>query len=191
MADSRYYKSSKIVPLGGFFKTGLMGIVSAAIGGALYAVLDFYNPFIYVNILATIGLGAIIGAMVSMGSTSGHVRNSLVSHLAVLASAAFGLYISWVTFIYLLSGVDSLLVFDPLILVQIIDQIAEIGVWEMKGFQPKGWQLYGFWGVETLLIVGFAFSTGGGSEDPYCVHTSASMVRWQSSPAFLARARGG
>ena len=164
---TRYYIPSRIAPIGGLITAGCIGIAAAVVLGIVYSLLNHFNPFIYISFLATIGFGAILGAAVTKGSTIGHIRSPAMSYAITLFSGVVGVYVAWIGQIFLVTEA-KVFVFDPLIIFAAIQAFAEIGVWELRGFQPKGWQLYACWSIEAIMIIGFAYVSGGGSEDPYC-----------------------
>jgi len=165
---TRYYIPSRVVPVGGLIQTVIAGTVAGCFGDALYSVLNFYNPFIYINILATIGFGVVVGGCVTWGSTRGHIRFPSLTHVMAIGTSVVGIYFSWIVYIFFLSGDEGIVVVDPISLASVVQTLANLGVWDIKGMQPTGWQLYACWGVEAALICGFAYSSGGGCDKPYC-----------------------
>lgn len=167
MDDSRYYKPSGAAPLGGIFSAVSISGTAALLAGALYGVVDYYNPLIYVNFLGTLFLSVIVGGITFRRLTSGRIRSRVVSTLIGLLVATVMCYGAWVAYIFALSEWDALVV-DPLSLFEVIQVVATNGVWSIKKHTPTGWELYLAWLIEAGVIYAFVLTSALETQPPYC-----------------------
>jgi len=167
MDDSRYYKPSGAAPLGGIFSAVSISGTAALLAGALYGVVDYYNPLIYVNFLGTLILSVIVGGITFRRLTSGRIRSRIVSMLIGLLVATVMCYGAWVTYIFALTGWDALIV-DPLSLLEVIQVVAANGVWSIKKHTPTGWELFVVWLIEAGVIYAFVLTSALEIQPPYC-----------------------
>lgn len=168
MDRSRYYQSSgRFTPHGITFAL-LIGGGVAALLAALYALVDFYNPFIYVNFLGALFLGAVSGFAAKAGCQVGKIRNRTIQTLVVTGVGLLALYMSWTVYIFILTGYETF-VYDPVNLAIVIEKVGEIGVWGLRSSNKvKGWPLYGVWVIEAGIIFGFTVYTGLSEPTPFC-----------------------
>lgn len=132
------------------------GLLVAVILGALYGVLDFYIPIIYLNIIMTVGVGAGVGYTLYRAARALRIRNP---GLVLVLGAVCGLVADYVAFVtWLLPVFDwQVLLWHPVWVARALSAVAEIGVWGLsKGSTVSGGFLYTVWGVELLIIVGMA-----------------------------------
>lgn len=167
MDKSRYYHPSGTAPVGGIISGLIMSLAAAFVLGALYGVIDHYNPLIYVNFLGALGLGAVIGTLVSSRVKKGKIRSRNVARLMGIVTGLAGLYCAWIGFVAALTNWELILV-DPLQLSSFIQEMALIGVWELKGHQPTGLELYSIWAIEAGVVLYFTYKSSLDNEIPYC-----------------------
>lgn len=163
-----YEESGKVPPIGPVLALAAGGIV-AAILSFVYAYAINFIPFIYLNFMLTLGLGAAVGFSIANGAKFGKIRNqNAVIGLSVIGGLVT-LYFAWAFTIYVWTE-STLLVFNPLELWSFIQIIAEEGVWSIKGSTPTGAALYGVWGIEAAMIIGATAIIGLGAYPsiPYC-----------------------
>ena len=171
MSDNqdRYYQPSGKIP---FFGTVLMlalGTLSALILSFVYAVISRYNPLIYIQFFVTLGFGVAMGVSVKAVGHMMKVRNRFFAILISLVIGAIGIDFAWVWYIYMLTGWNAdLLLFNPVATWSIIQELAEAGVWELRGAKPTGTVLYVFWLIEAAIILVMCFVTGAEMETPFC-----------------------
>lgn len=90
-----YYRHSGKVPLGGLLTTAIAGIGTAISLAFVYAYATNWIPFVYVNVLLTLGLGGIVGILVAKAARGGKLRNPGVVGLVGLISGLVALYVAW------------------------------------------------------------------------------------------------
>ena len=164
-----YYKhSGKFAPQA-LVIVPVMGILSALILGVVYGFLIFYCPFIYINFFITLLFGGGVGLAVSVAVMWGKVRNLMLAGMFGLGAGALALYVSWVAWFYAGSKGEILIV-DPAGLWRGIQHVAANGAWELFGWQPVGFALYGIWAIEAAMVVGLAVMVAlqKVSEIPFC-----------------------
>ena len=61
MDDNRYYRPSGAAPIGGLISAVSIAGTVALLGGFLYGVVGYYNPFIYVNFIGAAFISLMAG----------------------------------------------------------------------------------------------------------------------------------
>lgn len=168
----RYYQSSGSAPIVGILLALAIGTLGASFVGVIYAFIDWYNPFIYVTFLATCGFALGAGFFALMGVTIGKIRNRAVSTLVAVISGLLGLWVSWVTFIWILGDyppVSNMMgFFNPSQFFLFLQVVGQEGLWEIKGGTPTGWGLYTFWLIEAAIVVLGSGLMGLSHDSPFC-----------------------
>lgn len=167
MDSFRYYQNSGRFSLIGLIIGTVIIVLIAGLLAALYAIIDRYNPFIYINFLATLFLGAFVGAGVLFAVNVGKVRSPSVKWFLALFGAFFAVYVNWVVYLYSLSNYEYLF-FDPVLIFNVLVELGEQGTWSFKSTKPTGWGLYSIWLLEAGVIIGSAINTVKGENDPFC-----------------------
>lgn len=67
MNPATHYEHSGKAPLGGILMTLVGGLVAGVVLGAIYGFLIYWNLFVYINALITLGFG--FGLAVIVGGT--------------------------------------------------------------------------------------------------------------------------
>lgn len=167
-------------PSGEFSPVGVLLVLAiatpaAALLAAIYAYLILYIPIAgYVTFILSAGFGLLMGVATSARLRSSKVRNVPLAWLLGTLIALVGFYVHWAVWsaAFLARGdvdVSILQLLDPSELWRFISLVNEDGAWSMKGFKPTGAALWGFWGVEALLILGPAIVVAGMAADqPFC-----------------------
>ncbi|MEW4530869.1 YrzE family protein [Maioricimonas sp. JC845] len=169
LRPERYYRNAGVVPFKGTMMMLIAGGLVAIVLSFVYAVIDYYNPFIYFTFIATAILGAAIGGAVHWGGNAGAVRNRGFRLIVGIACGLIGVYFSWVWFIFILAEWNAeAIILDPLQMANLIQFLAANGVWEIQGQQPTGMALYAVWLIEAGMIFGIAAMTAGQALQPYC-----------------------
>lgn len=169
LRPERYYRNAGVVPFKGTMLMLIAGGLTAIVLSFVYALIDYYNPFIYFTFVATAILGAVIGSAVYWGGTVGAVRNRGFRLLVGIACGVVGVYFAWVWFIFLLAEWNTeAIILDPLQMTNLIQFLAANGVWEIQGQQPTGMALYAVWLIEAGIIFGVAAMTAGQALQPFC-----------------------
>ena len=155
-SDSLYYKHSGHIGLTGPLLMTVVGLLGAVALGTVYGYLVWYNPFIYVNFLATMAYGGLCGAAVSYAAQLAKVRNTKFVLLFGFAVGVFCVYTGWVAWVYALSDGNYFSPTAPDGIFHPVRIIAEDGAWTIFGWTPQGGALYAIWVVEAIMIVGSA-----------------------------------
>jgi len=175
----RYYRDSGAVPLfGTVFMLGC-GIVAATVLSFIYAFVVYWNPFVYVSVVATGLFGLGVGIAVNVGGTLGKVRNPLYARLVGVVMGLLSLYLCWAFYLWAaqkgdadmcrqLGILEPELSFDPMRMYELIQWIADNGLWGMFGGTPTGWGLYSLWAIEAAIIFLATVVIAGGNESAFC-----------------------
>ncbi|MDR1664747.1 MAG: hypothetical protein LBR83_07500 [Clostridiales bacterium] len=145
-----------------------------------YAHLVYYMPYIYLNILATVGCGFVMGLLVSGAMHLGKVRNSAIAVIAAVVFTAFAKYVQWVfyipiaylefDFLYNLSVSLDLFFFPPDV-IAFIKEINLYGVWSIgeSDTNVTGIFLYVIWACEfIIMLVVSVIMARNKSRNPFC-----------------------
>jgi len=148
-----YRLSGKIGPQ--FFVLATVGLGVSAVTAIAYAYLAWYNPLIYINALACIGMGLLIGVGAGVTAKLGKCRSTTFAQVLGLAMGVVAVYVSWVFWLNILAGKSGLNVWawEPQGMWKLILRISETGVWSIKSTTPTGYVLLGIWGIEAAIIV--------------------------------------
>jgi len=169
MQPSLYYRhSGKVGRLAVPYMLGF-GLAGAFILGPVYAYVDYFIPIIYLNLVATVSYGAVIGMLVGIGAKRGKVRSDLVALLGGLLVGIIALYVAWV-FWFRAASEGRFMTFWPPTLWEAIKEINARGVWRIHSNIVKGTTLYIAWIAEALTIAGtsalVAYLTT--PDEPFC-----------------------
>jgi len=175
---SEYYRPSGLFQLSGLLLTVVFGAAAALVCAGVYGYLILYNPFLYINFMATLGLGFLVGVAASAGVSVGKVRNSLVASLLGAGVGVIAVYVSWVVWVHALAGRadESLWVVDPTALLGVVGLLAKEGVWSIRSATPTGVVLYAIWASEALIVIGLVVAAvHGAASRPFCERCNAWM----------------
>lgn len=187
------YSHSGAVPLGGAVAALATAVVSAVVGGFLYAYAFAYIPIVHLNVLITVGFGLALGFAVAKVAEQGKVRNNLVVGFLGVLAAVMGLYIYWGAYYWALAGFHripeiGLYAFMPWGLVDMGTQLFQNGSWGLTEGNPvKGWFLVALWIIEAAVVVALAVAAARLNWDrPFC----ESCQQWTDSERGVARLSG-
>lgn len=163
-----YYRHSGRIGVLGLVLMPTVSVATAALLGVLYGYGLYYIPSVYLSAVLCALFGGCVGIAVGWGGTAGKVRNAWVVAAYGFAAGVFAEYVGWVSWIHAVSGGYSS--FDPLVLWQTAEKIAETGAWSVFGWTPTGWALYGVWALEAVVIIGMSTlsAAGQGLLLPFC-----------------------
>ncbi|QDT51386.1 hypothetical protein Pan258_54750 [Symmachiella dynata] len=179
-AADRYYRPSNTAPISGIFTMLTVGGLAAVVMGPIYALVSFYDPFVVFSLFGALSIGALGGSAVDYGARVGKVRNRVVVHGVSIVVGLFLVYVSWVAYIGLLTGS---IILSPQIIWQVIQIIAQQGVWEFNGEEPLGAELYVIWVCEAVMICGLVIVSGYRKRPPYC----EACGRWSEAMGLEVR----
>ena len=167
MIVTTYQYSGKIT-LNGCVISVVLGALTACVLGLAYGYMTVWVPFIYVNLLATIGLGAGSGLAAGKGAKMGKLQSPAMYVAIGLLVGLAGEYFNWVWWIFALSR-QELLTFNPEYVFRVAREILQKGTWGIGGEAPlAGLPLLCVWIVEGLIIIGAAVAM--------CLHTLKSSI---------------
>ena len=168
---SLYYRHSGRFSFSGVLIAAGFGLLVGLPCAYVYAYLDHWNPFVYVNCLAAIGFGWAIGQVISSKLQSQKCRNVPIAGAAALLVVLVSYYLSWAVWLHTLTHIPVLaLLQHPFDMWQVVLYVNEVGAWRVRGDVVKGMLLWVAWGSEAAGIIGFAVYTAVHSmqETTYC-----------------------
>ncbi|PJJ54567.1 hypothetical protein [Hymenobacter chitinivorans] len=176
---SLYYQPSKRITVGGVLSFVLLGALAAVPLAFIYVYATWYIPFIYINVLLTLGFGAVLAVVLKLLTKAGKLRHpALVGWLAVLVGL-WAWYVQWALYLTLLDGAgetESLgrrasfthttfeadvfltLLTRPDIVLGMLPRLAENGTWGIFTVTVSGVFLYLVWLAELAIIVFFSWA---------------------------------
>lgn len=123
-------------------------------GSFLYALVNFFVPYISVVIAALFLLAAVNGCGIALLAKWCGCRSQRVRILTALALGIWSLYLAWVGWVWILNEFWSLgLIFDPLRLGRVIGFLAEDGIRSMGDRIVGAWEWYTYWTLEALVLI--------------------------------------
>ena len=169
MQQSLFYEHSGKAPVLGILMTLVGGSVIGAILGALYGLLIYYIPFIYINAFITFGFGVGLAMLVGALGVVGKIRNVGVITVVALIVALVAYITHWVVWVERMTEIRTV---NGAELWEYIVAINTVGPWSIFGWTPSGTSLWAIWGVEAIVIVGLGtVSARGGIDLPFCEDT--------------------
>jgi len=180
LAQSLYYNPSGALSPVSIILAGLYGVGGGAVLGAVYGYLTQYNPFIYINFLASAGFGFLLGYLGWLAAKQGRTRSPLFAGLLGLITGGLGLYLGWVFWVAALfgRGDETMWFIFPWQLWEVIEVINREGAWNLKGTTPTGIALWLIWGAELVVVMGLAAFTAysQAADTPFCEKCSAWAI---------------
>lgn len=124
--------------------------------GLAYAYVIKWIPFIYLNVLLTIGYGMAFGFLTGRVLKFMHVRNTKIATLCGIGGGLFALYFNWNGHVYALFD-HAPLICRPDEIWRVMQALYEHGSWSLRhGGNVTGVVLAIVWVVEAGTIVFFA-----------------------------------
>ena len=178
-----YYKHSGAFSAMGPVTIIAFGTIGTVILGLIYSYATSYIPFIYLNILLTLGLGFGVGIVVGIGGKIGKVRNTSIMVLFGVIFGLFAEYVQWVFWI-LAESKQQIFIFNPVDIFYTIQYLAVEGVWSLRGFTPTGGVLYFIWFLEAAIIIVISTLISGSfvKDIPFC----EKCDKWADNSEVLA-----
>lgn len=170
-----HYRHSGKVPPAGLIVMPLVGAATAGVLGCVYSFAICYIPFIYLNLLFTIGFGMGVGIALAWAARVTQVRSRTFGLLAMVVSVSAGYYAAWGADFLARVGFDKLpsplWAWRPTVLSHYISVFYDEGFWSFKGNTTvSGALLAGVWILELGILFYFAW-VGVSSffkENTYC-----------------------
>lgn len=169
MFPATHYQHSGKAPLGGILLTVVGGGIAGVLLGALYGVLIYYIPFVYINAILTFVFGGALAYGVGICAKLGKLRNVKVVTALGLLIAAVAYAVHWVVWVERMSGI---LLADPGQIWSFAATLNTLGPWSIFGWTPTGFALWAIWGIEAVIIIGMgALGAHGPIDIPFCETT--------------------
>jgi hypothetical protein len=195
------YVSSKTFNLSRLILLSIMFLPLGFVFSFIYAYLMWFNPFIYINFIATAVLGVLIGLVFPIKLSK--CTNSKVAIFSILIFALVCHYFGWITWMDLYinqsdiieinhprspissivpssSNLDQILYLftNPSVFLSNISIIAQTGYFSIFSYTPQGFMLYVIWILELLIILSFStFTSYERSNEPF----SLAKNKWLES----------
>ncbi|MCA9059388.1 MAG: hypothetical protein KDA85_12850 [Planctomycetaceae bacterium] len=191
------YRHSGRISVLGLLLMLIAGFATALVGGVVYTYIVSWIPIIYVNVIATMGFGAVIGFVVGNCSRLGKVRNNAILILLTLGTSMLALYVAWIFDCLARFGFsDGALLWHPLDLQHYISMFYKEGFWSMgrnEESMVSGLFLGAIWLAEAAAIIGISIAVAWGTTAalPFCEYcdcwtdrtTSICRLAWQQPSA--------
>lgn len=195
MSTPGYYQHSGKVPVLGVLLTSALAVSAALLLATVYAYAILYIPIRgYVTFILSGGFGFLMGIAVVSALEKGKLRNAAASLALGAAVTLFAFYAHWVIWTYAIlrrGDVDvslAALWLNPGSLWAVIQRINELGSVSVRDIKPTGAFLYGFWGLEFLLIaVPALIVVHGAGRRPFCEGCDAWSDQHEGAHALNLR----
>ena len=155
-------------------------LVAVPAGSFLYALVNFFVPYIAVVIAALFVFAALNGCAVVLLAKWCSCRSQRAKILTGIAFGLWSAYLAWVGWIWILNDFWSLgLIFDPLRLGRVIGFLAEDGIRGMGDRIVGAWEWYGYWLLEALVLIltPAVIASGKRPTKPRCECCGRELVR--------------
>jgi hypothetical protein len=176
------YQHSGAVPPAGAVKALIAASLAAIALGIVYCFTFYYVPYVYLNFVMAVAVGAGTGYVVGQAAIHGQIRNErAVAAIAFLAALA-GVYAEWGATIYALYPTvelpqlwakAGLKPFMPQSILVLMLQLFAKGSWGLaQNTTVHGWPLVALWLMEAGMIVVTAvgIATNRIADRPFCEH---------------------
>ena len=161
MGEGLYYKHSGRVPIGGPAITIAGGAIVGSILALIYAYFDAASPFIYLNLIGAIAVGAIPAIVTGMLAVRTRLRNATIVTLAGAIVGFIALYVAWAAWPNAILGekIGTDVRFAHLLASQValgrtIGWINRNGAWRIGSTVETGFILWLAWAGEAAIIIG-------------------------------------
>lgn len=178
--ENLYYKPSGKAPFFGILSLLLGGILAGIALSIVYIALQWFIPFIYLNLFIAIGFGLGILFALNYLIKLGKIRNPIIAVALSLVVAFVAYYSQWALYMSLLLqsteggsffvktsfNLNTYLYefMHPVELFNNIKLLVDIGTFSIKSTTVTGWFLIIIWLIEAGIIMGIA---------PLAVHATA------------------
>jgi len=202
------YQPSGKAPVKGLIIALLGSIVAAILCSIVYIALQWFIPFIYINVLFAIGFGIVVGAACSFLLKKGKVRNKAAVFAVAGIAALMALYSQWALFISLkiestgnfsVSDINIGIVktsfhlntfaevfFNPKGVFEVIRVFNEVGTFSLKGSTVTGAFLWIIWIIEAgIIIVATYIVADSVNKHPYSETYDKWMDKVESKKAYV------
>ena len=170
--EHRYYRPSGTVPATSTVLMLLIGMAASLVLGLVFELIKHYLVHEVIQVVSSIGFGALVGLSVYLSARLAHVRNPKFAMFVGFVIGLFAVYIAWALYLWINLKfqwpVLRAALTQPKFLWGWIQIFAKVGPWKLFDWHPKGGTLYAVWAVEALMIVGFAVGVSAVGSPTYC-----------------------
>jgi hypothetical protein len=189
-----HFRFSGRVNVGRWIAMLAVGVDAAILLGAVYAAGVYYVPFIYLNGLFTLALGAALGWCGWLVCRYGKCRNQGLAIISWILLYAVAMYTAWAFWLFFNfhddSGISLVECFDPMLIFNLIHgavvlHFFEITVGKEGGMAISGWGLAVLWGIEAAVVffLGMFVMLGQFRDSAFCESCSEwAKPHWISTP---------
>jgi hypothetical protein len=155
-----YYQHSGQFSAAGLVIAFVRGLIVGLFCAWLYAWLDHWNPFVYINLFASLAFGALVGLAAESALASHKCRNVPLTGLVAFLAILVPYYVSWAVWLRALLDVSTItLLLHPATMWQVILEVNEKGASTLRGSVVNGVPLWIVWILEAVFIMGAAVLT--------------------------------
>ena len=156
-SEFRYYHHSGQFSPGGALVALFLGLLVGVPVAFGYAWLIHWDPIIYINGIAAVLFGLLLGTLTEKFLVSRKCRSATVAGAVAFLVALGSYYFSWAVWLNATMTRGSILDFlKPLNMLGVILLVNEQGVWTDHGDAIKGALLWVVWAAEAGIILGCA-----------------------------------
>jgi len=181
--DGAYYQHSGKYSISGALYALVVGSVIACSLAFVYAYIIVYSPLVYINLLVTLGFGALLGYACAKLLKQKKVRSDRVAVGIAFLVTTVAYYYSWVVWMWALfrradgeiPGFPEFvgMLLQPWVVWDLMTRINAEGVWTIgRGSKDpvSGIALTIVWVIEAAIIYGLALFAAYGAmdEEPFC-----------------------
>lgn len=164
--EAFYSHSGKFNPAGLLLMLAT-GLVVGPLVGVAYGYVVAFNPFVYVNFLATLFAGGLVGIAVGKMSKTGQVRSLKVCAFAGVVAGLGLQYTQW--WATLDDYGAEVAITDAGSMWTTMGELAELEPWTLMGISLGATGFSVLWAIEGLLLVAApALTAMGEGSTPYC-----------------------
>lgn len=202
--NNYYQPSGRFSPLAFVYFLG-MAFIGIPLAALIYSFATWYIPFIYANVLLTVGFGLALGWMLKRAVIGpGKVRNTLIAMLIAVLGSLFAVYCQWVIWLDMVLNAHGhlgsehagvaistvspgqllTLFFNPTALTELMREVNKVGTWGIRNATVSGAFLGCIWVIEALIIciIPLLVVTAR-SREPFC-EISQSWFKQRVLPAI-------
>jgi hypothetical protein len=130
----------------------LFGLMASIIFSIIYAYGIIYIPFVYLNVFFALGYSILVGMVAGLGAKKGKIRNMKWMFCLSLFIGICAEYINWVSWVYVLSKHEILILF-PSDVIDAIKYFFENRIISIAIIDFKGIWIALIWAIEGIGII--------------------------------------
>ena len=145
------------------------GLIAGFGGGLLYGFAIYHIPWIYLGLVLCGLLAFVIGKVIALSGRIQHVRSPAFCLIIALVSAFVAEYAQWAAYLCaLMKAPLSLFLTSPALVLEVVRDINQTGLWSIFDIHPEGGLLLTVWLLEMgIIVVGAVVFVNGNKTVPY------------------------